>query len=231
MSPPSLLLVEDDQSIALLLEFGLEADGFDVTRVANLADARTRVQDKSFQIAVLDVNLPDGSGFELCKEFREAGMRLPILMLTGRTDTYDKVHGLEVGADDYLEKPFDQDELVARLRALLRRTYGELADTSTTHIEIGDLVIDLTTQRVTRAGKIIHLTATEFKLLAYLAQNPGMPFNRQSLLEDVWGYDEFVGDARTVDVHIRNLRQKIELDAANPTVITTVRGSGYMMDA
>ncbi len=139
------------------------------------------------------------------------------------------MQGLELGADDYVEKPFDHAELVARLNALVRRSYGDLADGASTKLEIGNLLIDLSTQRVTRNGELVHLTSTEFKLLAYLAQNPDEPFDRRRLLEEVWGYDEYVGDARTVDVHVRNLRQKIETDPAHPQMILTVRGAGYKL--
>jgi DNA-binding response OmpR family regulator len=224
-----LLLVEDDNSIALLLKYGLDHEGFEVVRAENITTARMYMAQQDFHIVVLDIQLPDGNGFDYCRELRDAGIKLPILILTARTQTTDKVFGLGVGADDYLEKPFEQSELVARLNALVRRSYGNLADGVPTTIVIDDLEIDLGAQRVTRNGSILHLTATEFKLLAFFAQNPEQPFNRQMLLETVWGYDEFVGDARTVDVHIRNLRQKVEINPTRPNLIVTVRGAGYKL--
>jgi len=229
MSNETLLLVEDNDSVALVLQYGLEKEGFHVLRAADMAEARELAHSHSFELAILDVRLPDGSGFDLCREFREAGMRQPILMLTARHEVINKILGLELGADDYMAKPYELRELVARIRALLRRSYGELAERPPTSLRISDLDIDLTTQRVLRDETQIHLTATEFKLLAFLAQNSGQPFSRESLLEKVWGYEDFVGDARTVDVHIRNLRQKVELNPTNPKLVVTVRGSGYKL--
>lgn len=224
-----ILIVEDSDAVAMGLRYGLEKEGFEVMRAANLAQAYPLVD--SAELIVLDIRLPDGSGFDFCRHLRGQGMRQPVLMLTARDEMIDKVIGLEIGADDYMTKPFELRELIARIRALLRRTYGNLANaqTAATRIQIGDLDIDLVSQRVTHAGQEVYLTSTEFKILAYLAQHPNRPHDRQTLIDEIWGYEYFVGDARTVDVHIRNLRQKIEEDASQPTLIVTVRGAGYKL--
>ncbi len=220
-----ILIIEDNDAVALGLRYGLEKEGFLVSRAANAAAGRQLAPHA--ELIVLDIRLPDGDGFELCRQLRAAKLRQPILMLTARDDLIDKVIGLEVGADDYMTKPFELRELVARIRALLRRSYGELAVQETAVFTSGRLQIDLTNQRVTIDTAEISLTATEFKLLAYLAQHANRPIGRQTLIEQVWGYEIFVGDPRTVDVHIRNLRQKIEHDPHEPQLILTVRGQGY----
>ncbi|MEW5986743.1 MAG: response regulator transcription factor [Chloroflexota bacterium] len=230
MAGETLLLVEDNDAVALGLRYGLEKEGFKVVRAATAAAARHLISHTAADGLILDVRLPDGNGFDLCREFRAAGLRQPILMLTARDEVIDKVLGLELGADDYLTKPFELREVVARLRALLRRAYGALADGRPGQLNLGDLTIDLASQRVWRGPQEIHLTATEFKLLVFLAQHPGRAFDRETLIERVWGYEEFVGDARTVDVHVRNLRQKIEADPARPRLLVTVRGTGYLLD-
>jgi DNA-binding response OmpR family regulator len=224
-----ILVVEDSDAVALGLRYGLEKEGFVVERAKNSAEAQEMAPRAD--LIILDIRLPDGSGFDLCRQFRADGLRQPILMLTARDEMIDKIIGLELGADDYMTKPFELRELIARLRALLRRTYGELASASATAttLHVGSLEIDLVSQRVLHDGTEIYLTGTEFKLLAYLAQHPNRPHSRETLIDDVWGYEYFVGDPRTVDVHIRNLRQKIEHDAANPTLIVTVRGAGYKL--
>ncbi|MCI0393417.1 MAG: response regulator transcription factor [Chloroflexi bacterium] len=229
MAGETILLVEDNDAVALGLIYGLEKEGYTVRRAATAAAASQHTAAPDFDLLILDIRLPDGNGFDLCREFRAAGLRQPILMLTARDEIIDKVIGLELGADDYVTKPFELRELVARIRSLLRRSYGPLAEGGHTRLNVGDLSLDLAGQRVTRGQQEIHLTATEFKLLAFLAQNPDRPFDRETLIERIWGYDEFVGDARTVDVHIRNLRQKIEPDPAQPRLIVTVRGAGYKL--
>lgn len=229
MAGETILLVEDSDAVALGLRYALEKESFRVVWAATAAEARRQLETAAPDLIILDIRLPDGSGFDLCREFRTAGVRQPILMLTARDEVIDKVIGLELGADDYMTKPFELRELIARLRALLRRSYGPLAEGAQTRLNLGDLSIDLAGQRVSRGTQEIHLTATEFKLLAFLAQHPGRAFDRETLIEKVWGYDEFVGDARTVDVHIRNLRQKIEPDPSRPHLIQTVRGAGYKL--
>jgi DNA-binding response OmpR family regulator len=220
-----ILIVEDNDAVAMGLRYGLEKEGFIVSRAATAAAAQPLAPHAD--LILLDIRLPDGDGFELCRQFRAAGLRQPILMLTARDELIDKIIGLEVGADDYMTKPFALREVIARIRALLRRAYGPLAATETAVAHFGPLTIDLSSQIVTRDEQEIHLTSTEFKLLAYLSQHPNRPISRHKLIIEVWGYDTFVGDPRTVDAHIRNLRQKIEPDPQNPQWILTVRGAGY----
>lgn len=223
----TILIVEDNDAVALGLRYGLEKERFDVLRARTVAEGRQLAD--SADALILDIRLPDGDGFELCRQLRGRGLKQPILMLTARDELIDKVIGLEVGADDYMTKPFELRELIARLRALLRRTYGLLSSGTGSVLRFGELEIDLAAQRVTRSGQEIHLTSTEFKLLAYLAQHPDQPQDRETLIEQVWGYDTFVGDARTVDVHVRNLRRKLEPDPQSPRYVVTVRGSGYKL--
>lgn len=223
----TILIVEDNDAVALGLRYGLEKEDFTVLRAANSAESHALTANAD--LIILDIRLPDGDGFELCRQFRARGLKQPILMLTARDELIDKVIGLEVGADDYMTKPFELRELIARIRALLRRTYGPLSTTTGVTLRFDDLEIDLAGQRVSRNSQEIQLTGTEFKLLAFLAQHPDQPQDRETLIEQVWGYDYFVGDARTVDVHVRNLRRKIERDPQSPQTIVTVRGSGYKL--
>ena len=229
MSGEIIFLVEDNDAVALGLRYGLEKEGYRLVRAASVAEARRLLGQHQPALFILDIRLPDGNGFDLCREWRLAGHRQPILMLTAADEMIDKILGLELGADDYITKPFELRELIARIRAAVRRAYGHLAEGSSSRINIGDLSLDLTLQRTTRGQNELYLTATEFRLLTFLARHLEQPFNREQLIEQVWGYDEFVGDARTVDVHIRNLRQKIEPDPSRPRYIITVRGAGYKL--
>lgn len=223
-----ILIVEDNEAVALGLRYALVKEGFEVDHAARAANAESLAINSD--LIVLDIRLPDGDGFELCRRFRAAGLHQPILMLTARDELIDKVIGLEVGADDYMTKPFELREVTARIRALLRRAYGPLASTGARDdIVVGPIVIDHAGQSVKRDGREIHLTGTEFRLLAYLARHPNRACGRHDLLAEVWGYEEFVGDLRTVDVHIRNLRQKLEDDPGRPSLLVTVRGSGYKL--
>lgn len=223
----TILVVEDNDAVALGLRYGLEKEGFEVIRAATSAESLPLAPKAD--LIILDIRLPDGSGFDVCRQLRASGLRLPILMLTARDEMLDKIVGLEVGADDYMTKPFELRELTARVRALLRRSYGEYAGVQTAEYSIAGMHIDLSSQRVTIDERDVHLTSTEFKLLAYLVQHPHQPHSREKLIDDIWGYEQFVGDARTVDVHIRNLRQKIEENPSDPVRIVTIRGSGYML--
>ncbi len=221
-----VLLVEDDPSIREVTALALERAGFRVTGSADGRDGLSRAQQTAFDLIVLDVMLPGLDGYEVCKEIRRTS-RVPILMLTARTDTIDVVIGLESGADDYVKKPFEVPELVARARALVRRG---AAPEEETRIAVGDLEIDPARVTVRRAGRDITLTATEFRLLLELARRPGQVFTRDILLERVWSYD-YLGDSRLVDVAVQRLRAKIEDDPARPRLIRTVRGVGYTLDA
>ena len=193
-----------------------------------MSEARSHSRDPKIDLFILDIRLPDGDGFDLCSELRALGLLQPILMLTARDEVIDKVIGLEVGADDYMTKPFELQELLARIHSLLRRSYGELSMGDSRRLSIGDLSLDFDSQQVFRKQAEIHLTSTEFKLLAFLVRNSGRIFSREELLQNVWGYQQAGSDVRTVDVHVRNLRQKIELDPRSPAIIQTVHGSGYM---
>jgi DNA-binding response OmpR family regulator len=190
-------------------------------------DALSNLRDAAPDLIVLDVRLPGIDGFEVCRRLRRES-RAPVIFLTARADEVDKVVGLEIGADDYLVKPFSVRELVSRVKALLRRAYGELADTETGRtLRRGDLVIDLERRRVTRDGERITLTTTEFDLLRHMAAKPGRVYTRNQLLELVRDYDALDQDERTINVHISHIRDKIEPDPAQPRYIRTVRGVGY----
>lgn len=219
---PHILLVEDDPSIREITELGLRAAGFRVTAVSDGREALQHFRAERFEAVVLDVMLPIVSGLEVCRAIR-AGSSVPVVMLTARTDTFDVVLGLEAGADDYVRKPFEMPELVARLRAALRRAEGGAGGEI---LRLGPLTIDLAAHSVTRDGSEVQLTHTEFLLLTELARRPGQVFTREMLLERVWGYD-YLGDSRLVDVAVQRLRGKVEPDPGNPRLILTVRGAGY----
>jgi DNA-binding response OmpR family regulator len=186
-------------------------------------------RDHEPHLVILDVRLPDGSGFDFCRQMRQLGLRQPILMLTVQRDEMDKVLGLEMGADDYVTKPYALRELLSRVRALLRRAYGELSAADANRLYVGDLIIDRSRGQVWRGSQVLNLTPTEFRLLVFFAQHPGQALTRTQLLDAVWGYDADVDSERTVNVHVRRLREKIELDPSRPTLILTVPGIGYRL--
>jgi DNA-binding response OmpR family regulator len=224
-----ILVVEDDPAVAESLVEGIGREGYQVHHEGTAAGAVAYARSHRPQLVVLDVRLPDGSGFDVCREMRQSGLRSPILMLTVQSDEIDQVLGLEMGADDYVAKPYRLRELLARIRALLRRAYGELASADADLLYAGDLVIDRSSAQVTRADRRIDLTPTEFKLLSFLAQHPGQVFSRGQLLQNVWGYSAELFDEKTVNVHVRRLRSKIEVDPAEPTIVLTVPGLGYRL--
>jgi DNA-binding response OmpR family regulator len=225
----SILVIEDDPAVAAGLVDGISAEGFDVhwesTGTGGVSWARSRTPG----LVVLDVRLPDGSGFDFCRQIRQAGLRQPILMLTVQSDEVDKVLGLEMGADDYLTKPYRMRELIARIRSLLRRAYGELSSVEADVLYVDDLVIDRTRATVTRDGRELNLTPTEYRLFVFLAQHPGQAFSRPQLIEKVWGSDGEFYDDKTVSVHVRRLREKVEVEPSNPRMIITVPGIGYRL--
>ena len=221
-----MLLVEDDTSIREITTLGLEQAGFRVTASGDGREGLVRFRQGSFDLVVLDVMLPSLDGFEVCREIRHES-QTPIVMLTARSDLHDVVVGLELGADDYVTKPFELPELVARIRAVLRRSSGEPGDRV---IAVGGLEIDPGAFTVTRDGEEIALTATEFRLLLELARRPKQVFTRELLLELVWNYD-YLGDSRLVDAAVQRLRAKIEDDPKQPKLIRTVRGVGYRFGA
>jgi len=224
---PLVLVVEDEDALATLLDYNLEKEGFRVERAADGEDALLKIEEETPDLLVLDWMLPKVSGVEVCRQLR-AGVetrRTPVLMLTARGEEADKVRGLDTGADDYVVKPFAMSELVARIRALLRRTRPELVDE---RLEYADLVLDRGRHRVTRAGQDIHLGPTEYRLLDFLMQRPGRVFSRERLLDAVWGANTYV-EVRTVDVHVGRLRKALRLPDA-PDLIRTVRSAGYALD-
>jgi DNA-binding response OmpR family regulator len=179
-------------------------------------------------LILLDLRLPDISGYDVCRQLRAEGLRQPILMLTARDEEADKVLGLELGADDYVVKPYSLREVISRIRAQLRRAYGDLALSAPgERLRFGDVEIDLERLQVNKRDRPVNLTPTEFRLLHYLVSHPDRPFSRDALIEAVWGYDSDIGNDRTVDVHMRHLREKLEDDPADPRYLVTVRGIGY----
>jgi len=226
--PGTIMIVEDEPAVARGVQVALEREGYAVVVQSTGEDAVASFADTAPDLVVLDVRLPGIDGFEVLRRLRRE-TNAPVIFLTARSDEVDKVVGLEMGADDYLVKPFSVRELVTRIKALLRRAYGELADTQTGRtLRRGDLVIDLERRRVTRGGDRIGLTTTEFDILRHLAARPGRVYTRANLLELVRDYDDALEqDERTINVHISHIRDKIEPDPAQPRYIRTVRGVGY----
>ena len=222
--PRSVLIIEDDPRIRRVVQMTLQREGLEVTEAATGEEGLDRIGERPFDVILLDLMLPGRDGFEICREIRRTSST-PVIMVTARSDSHDVVAGLEAGADDYISKPFVPQELSARIRALARRSRGAL---ELQHYSIKDLEIAPQKGSVTRAGRPVELTRTEFKLLCELAAERGRVLSREELLERVWGYDYF-GDSRLVDVHVRRLRMKIEPDPSHPTLLTTVRGMGYRL--
>jgi two-component system phosphate regulon response regulator PhoB len=222
-----ILIVEDEEALTLLLRYNLEAEGYAVDSVGRGDDADLRLREQAFDLVVLDWMLPGLSGIELCRRIRarRETERLPMIMLTARGEEGDRIRGLATGADDYIVKPFSVPELMARVRALLRRAKpSHVANL----LAAGDLELDRETHRVRRGGADLHLGPTEFKLLEFLMQSPGRVFSREHLLDGVWGRDVYI-DERTVDVHVGRLRKALS-QPQKPDPIRTVRGAGYAFD-
>jgi two-component system, OmpR family, phosphate regulon response regulator PhoB len=222
-----ILIAEDEEPLTLLLRYNLEAEGYEVDSVGRGDEAEIRLREQVPDLVLLDWMLPGLSGIELCRRIRlrRETERLPVIMLTARGEEGDRVRGLATGADDYITKPFSVPELLARVRALLRRAKpGHVAS----RLVAGDIELDRETHRVRRDGKELHLGPTEFKLLQFLMQSPGRVFSREQLLDGVWGRDAYI-DERTVDVHVGRLRKAINR-ARKPDPIRTVRGAGYSFD-
>jgi DNA-binding response OmpR family regulator len=232
----SILVVEDEKALRETLEYNLSNEGYEVDTSADGIDAFQKAHNGNYNLIVLDIMLPGMDGFEICRKIR-AEKNTPILMLTARDDEIDRIVGLEVGADDYMSKPFSMRELLARVKAMLRRVRlmqeesspAPVVTASKEVLTYGDLVID----SIRREGRIknvnLELKPKEFELLHYLAINRGRALSRDKILEDVWGWD-YIGESRTVDVHMRWLRQKIEIDPGQPSRLITVRGTGYRFE-
>jgi DNA-binding response OmpR family regulator len=223
----TILVVEDDPNILEALKYNLGREGYDTLTAVDGAQAIEAARASKPDLIILDIMLPKMSGFEVCRILRKE-MAVPIIMLTARDDEIDKITGLDLGADDYMTKPFSMRELLARVRAMLRRMEIKTVIPETA-AKFGDLEIDIRHHVITRAGIALNLSPKEFDLLVFLAGNKGLVFNRDQLLEKVWGY-EYSGDTRTVDVHIRWLREKIENNSEEPKRLITVRGVGYKFE-
>jgi two-component system alkaline phosphatase synthesis response regulator PhoP len=220
-----ILVVDDEESIVKLVSFNLNKEGFQTIAARDGNEAWEIIQRDKPGLVVLDVMLPEMDGYSLCRLLRQEGSTIPILMLTAKDEEIDKVLGLEIGADDYLTKPFSPRELVARVRAILRRS-GENDHSQEERLEFGDLVVFPGRYEVDLRGEQLFLTPKEFEVLLLLCRSPGLVLSREYILQKLWGYD-FYGDTRVVDVHISHLRDKLEQDPAHPNYIKTVRGVGY----
>jgi DNA-binding response OmpR family regulator len=222
----TILLVDDEDSVQKLLTYPLERDGFRVVPALDGEEALKRFAEQPVDLVVLDVMLPKLDGLEVCKRLRSQSS-VPIIMLTARDDEFDKVLGLELGADDYITKPFSIREFRSRVRALLRRVSAPRPGaTERSTIDVGDVHVDLARRAVSVDGRDVQLTYVEFELLRVLAGSPGVVFSRQRLLEALWGGSDY-REPRTIDVHVRHLREKLEPDPSAPQFIQTVRGAGY----
>jgi Response regulators consisting of a CheY-like receiver domain and a winged-helix DNA-binding domain len=225
MAEEKILVVDDEEHIRELIKFNLDKNGYKTICADNGLDALRMAKDENPQLILLDVMLPAMDGYDVCKEIRRDNSisSTPIIMITAKGEEFDKVLGLELGADDYITKPFSIRELIARVKAILRRTTIKPIDNS---YNFGTISIDFEKHEVTKEGMKIELTLKEFELIQILIKNKGRVMTRDFLLDKIWGY-EYIGETRTVDVHIRHLRQKIEDDDKNPKYIETIRGIGY----
>lgn len=225
MSKEKILVVDDEEHIQELISFNLENNGYKVICASDGVEALRLVKSELPNLVLLDLMLPEIDGFDVCKQIRRDNTisNMPIIMITAKSDELDKVLGLELGADDYITKPFAVRELIARVKAVLRRTSIQQIDKS---YNFGNILVDFEKHDVLKSGKRVDLTLKEFELLEILIKNKGRVMTRDFLLDKIWGY-EYIGETRTVDVHIRHLRQKIEDDDKNPEFIDTIRGIGY----
>ncbi len=224
-----ILLVEDEAGLILTLTDRLRSEGFDVTSAADGEQGLSFALSESFDLIILDVMMPKKNGLDVCRDLRQKGIATPILMLTAKGETIDKVLGLKLGADDYLTKPFEVMELLARIEALLRRSPQTMNNSPDT-FRFGDVQIDFRRAEVLKNNQPLELSAIEFKLLQYLIENRGAVHSRDKLLDEVWGYDA-MPTTRTVDVHVAWLRQKLETNPKHPQFIQTVHGLGYKFSA
>jgi two-component system alkaline phosphatase synthesis response regulator PhoP len=222
-----ILIVEDDSDLARTLEKDLQLEGYEVDLQSDCEHASRRARERSFDLILLDVTAPHKDGFDICRELRQVGVRTPVILLTTRSHESDRVLGLEIGADDYMTKPFSHRELIARVKAMLRR--AAISTHVSEVIRFGDAEVDFGRGELRRAGVPVDMTAREFKLLAVFIQNRGRLMSRDHLLTAVWGTGTTVGD-RVIDTHVTNLRKKIEPDPSRPSFLLCVRGMGYRFD-
>lgn len=227
IAPRRILVADDDPSIAALIQITLKDPRYELTSVGNGLEAIRAFERQPFDIVILDVMMPYVDGFDACQRIRERS-DVPIIILTSRDGTDDVVHGFELGADDYITKPFKTAELIARVEAIMRRVEGYQSRRAPPIVRIGDLEIDEPRHRVSVRGQDVNLTPMEFELLYFLAANSGQVFDRETLFREVWGY-EYVGETNLVDVCVRRLREKVELVPSRPKIILTVRGVGYKL--
>jgi two-component system response regulator RegX3 len=223
-----ILIVEDEASFSEALEFLLGKEGFSIVTAATGTEALRKFEQGGIDLVLLDLMIPEVSGIEVCRQIR-AKSKIPIIMLTAKDSEVDKVVGLEIGADDYVTKPYSSRELVARIRAVLRRNGNDEVESASGLLTVGGVKMDVDRHQVSVNGIPVSLPLKEFELLEFLMRNAGRVLTRMQLIDRVWGSD-YVGDTKTLDVHIKRLRAKIEIDPANPTVIQTVRGLGYKME-
>lgn len=228
MKEGKILLIEDEHSIRKLIKFNLERSNFEVIEASEGKTSLEFVKREDISLVLLDLTLPDMDGFEVCTNIREEKPELPIIIVSARGQDMEKIMGLELGADDYIVKPFNPLELVARIRSVLRRTVKQEQRTVSDQLKNGPFLLDLKTQRVYKAGKQLKLTAREFQMLKLFMERPNEPITRDDLLDEIWGLNYF-GDSKTVDVHIRRLREKIEDDPSQPIYLKTVWGFGYAL--
>lgn len=229
MANQRILIVEDDPAIGQSLLDGFGTHGFEPHLCTTGGSGLEYAKKHAPHLVLLDIRLPDGSGFDVCRQMRQAGIKQPIIMLTAQHDEMDKVLGLEMGADDYVTKPFSLRELISRVRAQLRRAYGDYASADSSSLVVADLVLDQSTGQVRRDEIVITLTPIEFRLFSYLARHRGQALSRAQIVESVWGYAPDFESEKSVNVHIRRLREKIEIKPEAPVIILTVPGIGYRL--
>jgi len=222
----TILIVDDDEKIVSMLRRGLAFEGYDVQTASNGAEGLSKLMDKEPDIVILDVMMPQIDGFEVCRRLREAGSKVPVLMLTAKDEVQSRVIGLDTGADDYLVKPFALEELLARVRALLRRK-ADIADTPDNRLMYEDIILDNDSREVLRDGQRLELTAKEFELLNLFMQNPKRVLSRDLIMDKIWGYD-YSGESNVLEVYIAMLRQKTE-EYGGKRLIQTIRGAGYIL--
>ena len=234
MNDKTILIVEDEKPISDILKFNLEKEGFKTVQAFDGEEGLNLAKTNDLDLILLDVMLPKMDGFQVLREVRALKVNIPIILVTAREDEIDKVLGLELGADDYITKPYSMRELIARVKANLRRSVSEtqqnVSEDDSVLLKFGRLILNCERYEVTKDGKLINLTKREFELLEFLARRPEKIISREALLEQVWGY-EYLGDLRTVDVTVRRLREKIEDDSSEPEYIVTKRGLGYYFKA